>query len=247
MNSTMTMASATQEDTLSFLAFPARKAASQVDGTTEDLFQNVRTILNQVLTDALTARTAEQFCATREKSIFKYMQVLMGLSKFINATVPETVIDRLTKESLAEMESDFRNEGVAAFGEYVTGQAMFTVFSLRKITDTVNHVCAVKSIDPSLVKDDRELYRRFLVNVMDGRFHLDCLIHSLQTSTPIFPEVLDSISEGLRAVVNAYAYVKRASDMRSGQADEAMIDIEFDEEEQILLESSTHDLQAMGV
>jgi hypothetical protein len=243
MNTTMTMPSSVQEDTLSFLAFPAKRAAAQVNGTTEDIFQNIATILNQVVTDALSARTADQFRNTLSSSLETYMQVMAGLSKLINATVPEKVIDRLTNESLSEMESDFRNEGIEVFGEYLSNQAMFTVFSLRKITDLANQIGASDQIESHLIPADQQLHSMFVTNVLYGRFHLDCLTHSLRTSTPVFPEVLDCISDGLRPVVNAYAYIKQAADMRSGADKEEMIHIEFDEEEQELVESSMYDLQ----
>jgi hypothetical protein len=234
---------ALQTDDLAFLAFPAKSAAQQVSGTTEDLFQNISTIISGILSDVISARTAAQYCATREQCLHTYTQVMMGLGQLIRATVPDKVIDRLTYESLSEMEAEFREYGVGAFGTEMTDQALFTVWSLRKIFDLVMaNLCTNANLNPELVKTDMEMAQDFSTHVLYGRFHLDCLTMSLRSSKPIYPEVLDCISEGLRNVVNAYATARQACDLRHPRQEEELVMIEFDDEEQELLHSSMKDV-----
>jgi hypothetical protein len=65
---------------------------------------------------------------------------------------------------------------------------------------------------------------------------------SLHTEKALYPEVLESISDGLRTLVNAYAYIRQASDLRSSLNEEEPIHIDFDEEEQELLSLSMRDV-----
>jgi len=243
MNTTMTMPlNAAQGDTLAFLAFPAKRAAEQVNRTTDGIFRNIGTILNDIMSDMLSKRTAAEFNAAREDYVSTYMQVMLGLGKLISATVSDTVIDRLTYESLSEMEADFRETGAQSFGEDMKNQAIFTVWTLRKISDLSNRICSADAIEPHLIPTDREMADKFVFHILWGRFHLDCLKRSLRTSTPIYPEVLECVSEGLRSMVNSYSYIKQASDLRNKHSDdETMIDIEFDDEEQELVALSMRD------
>jgi len=234
---------ARQDDTLAFLAFPAKRAKEQVTGTTEDIFRNIGKVLTDILRDVLSKRTSELYTEAREQHFMTYMEVMLGLGKLINATVPRPVIDRLTVESLAEMEADFREHGAHAFGEEMKNQALFTVWTLRKINELADRVTKA-SVDAHLIPADREMASKFVGNVLYGRFHLDCLNMSLRENTPIYPDVLECISEGLRNVVNAYAYIKQAADLRGKQDDGDLIHIEFDDEEKDLLSSSM--LDALG-
>lgn len=232
---------ARQADSLAFLAFPAKRAAQQVSGTTEELFQSISKIINSVLGDMLAARTSEQFTGLLARHFNTYLDVMLALSKLIKATVPLQVIDRLAHESMSEMESDFRDCGAAVFGTELRDQAMFTVWTLRKINDLAE-TCETKAVRDELRPDDRQMFEQFILNVLYGRFHLDCLKMSVRKSIPVYPEVSESLADGLRAIVNAYAYVKQAADLRNDDPDEPAILIDFDEEEQELVAASMNDL-----
>jgi hypothetical protein len=231
-----------KEDNLAFLAFPARHAAEQVTGTENELFTAIQTILHQTLADVCTKSTAEEFCASRNEAFPKYVQIMTSLAGLVSAVVPGNVINRLTYESFSEMEANFRSEGAGAFGQYVKDQAMFTVWTLRKINDLAKGGRLRCPPRKSLIPADRELAENFVGCVLYSRFHLDCLQMSLHTEKALYPEVLESISDGLRTLVNAYAYIRQASDLRSSLNEEEPIHIDFDEEEQELLSLSMRDV-----
>jgi hypothetical protein len=231
-----------QQDRLAFLALPAKRASEQVTGTANDLFIAIQTILNQILTEVCGQRTAEEFCAARDLLFPQYMHVMKALSRLVQTVVPSKVIDRLCFESMSEMEADFRDDGRAAFGQEMSDQALFTVWTLRKINDLVDRISASKEPKKNLAEADAELARMFVNHVLYCRFHLDCLNQSLRSGRILFPELLDPISEGLRSLVNAYAYIRQASDLRSDRAEEEAIHIDFDDEEKELVALSMKDL-----
>jgi hypothetical protein len=243
MNMTMALEiNATPGDRMAFLAVPAKRAAEQITGTANDLIATIQNLLNQIIVDVCAKRTAEEFCAARSEYFPKYVQVMMALSGFISAVVPSSVVDRLTWESLSEMEADFRDEGRAAFGNDISDQAIFTVWTMRKIHDLVSGMDESK---PSRdVQASNELAVKCVNYLLYSRFHLDCLKMSLRSERIIYPDVLEPISEGLRSLVNAYAYVRQMSDLRTPEAEEELIHIDFDDEEQELLALSMRDIPA---
>ena len=244
METTMTLAidASADDDRLAFLAFPAQKASEQVTGTTNDLIDSVQTIVNTIISDVCSKRTASEFIAARKRYFPQYFQVMRGLGNLAAAVVPENVLDRLAYEAFSELEANFRDEGVAAFGTEIKDQAMFTVWTLRKINDLANDVRLRRAPIARFAEADRELAEDFVMHVVYSRFHLDCLRGSLRTQKAIYPEVLECVSNGLRGLVNAYAYIRQASDLRSEMVEEEPIIIEFDEEEQELVALSMKDL-----
>jgi hypothetical protein len=231
-----------QEGPLAFLALPAKRASQQVTGTANDVFIAIQTILNQIMDDVCGKRTAAEFCATREVYFPQYMEVMKALSRLVLAVVPRPVIDRLCYESMSEMESDFREDGPDAFGRELSKQAMFTVWTMRKIVDLTNRIATSKDPKDSLKETDAALAHNFVTHVLYSRFHLDCLRHSLKSRGIIYPEVLEPISDGLRSLVNAYAYIREAAELRSENIKEEPILIDFDDEEQELLALSMKDI-----
>jgi hypothetical protein len=231
------------EDRLAFLALPARRAAEQVTGTANDAFNAIQGILSQILADVSGKRTAAEFLAARDMYLPQYMTVMMALNGIVSAVVPKDVIDRLSYESMSEMEADFQADGRAAFGSDIRDQALFTIWTLRKIHDLASHIDASSlpgGADPC--QADPQLAKKFVNHILYSRFHLDCLKMSLRSERIIYPDLLEPISEGLRALVNAYAYIRQASDLRSDAAKEELIQIDFDEEEQELLALSMKDI-----
>lgn len=234
------------EDRLAFLALPAKRASGQVTGTVNELFTTIQTLLAEIVTDVCAKRTIEEFCAARDMYFPQYVRVMVALSSLINTMVPTHVVDRLAWESMSEMEAEFRDDAVPMFGKDICDQAIFTVWTLRKIHDLANRLRHHQEPKESKRDADTKLTADFVHHILVSRFNLDCLNRSLHTGTPILPEIMNAISEGLRSLVNAYAYIKQVVDLRSENVTEDLILIDFDEEERELLADSMRDLTANG-
>jgi len=237
MNTAMTMEmTATLREQLAFLAVPAKRSSEQVSHTTEQFVKTISVMLNRLMGDVIATRTHDEFVAALRANFPPYAQIMLAMGKIITASVEQSVIDRLTYESLSELEADFRDEG-QVFGETVREQATFTAWTLRKINDLV-HECSAKDATPDQIEKDREFGHNYIQNVLQARFSLDCLRMSLTTGRAIFPEPLQGLSDGLRAAVDAYAWVRQARDLRHPTVEEDVVEIEWDQEQQELLESS---------
>jgi hypothetical protein len=231
---------ASLREQLAFLAVPAKRSSEQVSTTTEQLVKAVFVMVNQIVGDAIVTRTAEEFCAVFSTGFPQYAKIMVALGSLISTSVDKSVIERLTYESLSELEGEFRDEG-QFFGEDIKEQAIFTVWQLRKINDLVQQ-CSDSKPTPDQAKADREFSKNYLTSVFHARFSLDCLRMALKSNRPIFPGPLDMISDGLRAAVDAYAWVRQARDLRHPFDEDEAVEIPWDAEQQELLQSSMQEM-----
>src|SRR5579863_8603520 len=173
------------------------KTVKRLPGSAEELIGNVLATLNGLIVYAIEQRTAKDFVAARDKVFPQYFDAALGLSYLVRVVVPKHVLEVLSSESFSEMEAEFREHGLAAFGAEVRDQATFTAWTLRKISDTCQRIDDAP-IAEGLKKSDSELLRQFAFHAMMTRFSLDCLFKSMAFQKPIYPEVLPLVLDGLR-------------------------------------------------
>lgn len=229
-----------QPETSAFFAFPSKHANEQVSATTEDLVRAISVILRNILTSVSCARTDAEFAKSRASYFPQYAQVMLSLSALLTVSVPDDVLARLSVSSLAELEHEFQKSGTA-LGPAIQEQAVFTIWTFQKINE-LTRKCNAHKVLPELKDADEEFRKSFVNSILYARFHLDCLYLSLHTQKPLFPEVLEKVSDGLRAAVDAYAWVKQGWELRSPRKDEPTTDVVWDEEQEELLRSSDTEL-----
>jgi len=226
---------------LAGVASDERPSSKKLSTSTQELFRSAATTLDGLVLCVIEKRTAAEFLTAVGEVFPKYFEAALGLSFLARATVPAHVLERLTMESFSEMEAEFRDGALEAFGAAVRDQAIFTVWTLRKISD----ICQKISIAPALAAnrstDDFETFQKFAVHAMLTRFNLDCLLKSMLLRKPIYPAVFDTVIEGLRSAVNAYAWVRHALDLREPRVEPEVEPVQWDEEDQALLDEATRD------
>jgi hypothetical protein len=225
-----------------FIGLPSERAAKQgLAQRADELVATIATILDQLVLDVIEKRTASEFKAAREAAFPNYVRAMRGVSDLVRAVVPTSVLDRLTSESFCELEADFRDHGLSSFGAAIRDQAIFTIWTLRKISDLLERVSAKRLAD-HLIQADAEFASQFAFFSLWTRFHLDCLTVSMKLQKPLYPDVLELITDGLRAAVNAYAWIRQGVDLRIPVPEPTVAPIEWDDEDQELLDSSMQDM-----
>ena len=232
------------EGVLSFLASRSKEPSRELSKSAGEVFDGIAGVMDQLLTILIEKRTAGDFSAAFNEAFPKYFAMTLSLSRFAHAVVPPQVIDRLVGESLCEMESDFRAKALTVFGTAVRDQAMFTVWTLRKINDLVTQIAATK-IEKSKKKEDREFATQFNIHVVRAHFSLDCLNIALRLDRPIYPEVMGELTDGLRSMVNAYAWARRGAALRAPTVEAPVESRAWDEEDENLLSASMQDMALM--
>ncbi|MGA9977119.1 MAG: hypothetical protein WBQ08_00585 [Candidatus Sulfotelmatobacter sp.] len=201
--------------------------------------------MNELLVSIIQKRTKEEFRSAFALSFPKYMEMSLSLSYFAQAIVPTPVIERLTREAICEMEADFRDKGMAAFGAVARDQALFTVWTLRKIHDLLTQISTAKP-EKAKQKDDQKYCLHFAASALQAHFSLDCLKMALRLDQPIYPEVMEQLTDGLRAMVNAYTWARMGLDLRAPTDAVPQEPDSSDDEDMELLAASMRDMALMG-
>lgn len=229
------------ERALAFLASRSKNSARELSVPASEVFQGFRSVVDQILTDVIQKRTAAEFRMAFAESFPKYMGMTLALSHVAHLIAPNNVIEHLTRESICELEADFRDKGLAAFGASVRDQAMFTVWTLRKINDLLTQISAV-TLGAEKREEDMQYCLNFNVYALRAQFGLDALSMALRLHQPIYPEVMEELKDSLRGMVNAYAWARRGAAVRLPVVEPALEVSSPDQEEEELLRASMQDL-----
>jgi hypothetical protein len=231
-------------DLLAFVGLPSKRSARELSVSSEELFKNIAVVLDRLLLRAIEQRTGAEFKATRGDVFGDYLKTVNALSNLVRVIVPARTIDVLVWESFSELEADLREQGLIRFGTAAKDQAIFTVWTLRKISRLLSKIAAAGPPSAAMKVADAKLAVEFSFCVAWTQFHLDCLMASIRFDKAINPEVLAEISLELRAVVNAYGLIRQGVELRLPSDEPTLAPIIWDDEDQALLDSSMADLEA---
>jgi hypothetical protein len=242
MNSVLTMqdvglalCSERLEGILSFLVSRSKDSSRSLAPSTNDVFSVCLQEIHHILRTVIDTKTHAEYSREFNRLFPKYVALNLSISHFATATIPRDAVERLTRESICEMEADFREKGVAAFGTAVREQALFTVWTLRKINEIVIQINATK-LPPSKRKEDHKHCAEFNMHAFRAQFSLDALGMALDIERPVYPEVSDELMDGLRSMVNAYAHARKGLDLRAPSESPAFSTAAIDDGDAALLE-----------
>jgi hypothetical protein len=216
-------------------------APKRLSGSANELIRSIVSVIDGLVLRALKERTPQDFARVRSEVFPHYFAAMFALGSLIRIAVPNEDVEILLSQSLSELESDFREHGTATFGADLTECGIFTVWTLRKINDLAQEVVR-STVEGDAAKTDNEMAKKFSTNAMWARFHIDCLIKSMHTGNPIFPSIVDSIVDGLRAAVNAYAWIKQGVDLRLGEPEPDLPPVRWTADDEALLSDSMRDM-----
>jgi len=224
-----------------FVGALSKRSAKQLSGSAEELVRNIATVIDELMVSAIEKRTAVEFMAVWKEVFPNYARVMCALGALSKALIPPLVLEHVTAESLSEMEADFRDHALVAFGSAIRDQAVFTVWTLRKINDLARKLSSAELAEDDKAKD-KAFAGSFIYHGLRMRFHLDCLLASMKHQQPIYPEVLAAISDGLRSGVDAYAWIRQSVDLRIKTTESVLPFIELDEEDREFVDASARDM-----
>lgn len=209
----------------------------------ERLIAGLLSALDTYLLDAVSARSVSEFSEKRENVWPKYVRALRALQDTMSNLVPEPIIEHMSKDAIAELDSDFKKQGQLRFGSTLADQATFTLWTIGKIRSLGREISAAGNPPAEMRDPDLDLLRQYHVSSLWAQFHLDILVAAMKFDRPISEDIRESICDGLRAVVNAYAIMKDALALRLPHSEEpAIANLPWDEEDERLLASSMRDV-----
>jgi hypothetical protein len=219
----------------------AEHASKHLSGSTDELIRSVVSVIDGLVLFVMEKRTAQDFISARAETFPQYFVAMRALGDLMRILIPKHALERLIAESLSELEADFRDLGAQTFGRDLRDRGIFTVWTLRKINDLAQEVGKLPA-PPKGNETAGDIVMKFAAHAIWTRFHIDCLVKSMRSNKPIFPEVVDVIVDGLRAAVNSYAWIRQVVDERTGGAEPVLSPVQWDEEDEELLADSMRDL-----
>lgn len=210
----------------------------------ERLISNLLESVTRYVLGAISARTVAEFRNERRKAWPKYVRALRALHDTFVNLVPEEVIASVSRQAMRDLEADIEKRGVAVFGETLTEQALFTLFTVGEIRALAKDLMNAE-VPPEKRAEDLELLQEYHQDSLWAQFHLDGLIAAIRFNRYVAEEIRADVCEGLRAAVNAYAIMKDAAALRRPSVEEPPVaNLPWDEEDERLLASSMRDANA---
>lgn len=233
-----------RSERLTVVGLPSKQSARELSGSAAELFKGIKHVVDDLLLRAIDKRTAESFIAVRESVFGDYFKTMSALTNLALVMVPAPTLERLMSESFSELEADLREQGLARFGATARDQAVFTVWTLRKVARLGSVIASAPNVPEQLRTEDQQIAKQFALASRYSQFHLECLVASMHFNKAIHPEVLTEICDGLRVAVNAYGLIRQAVDLRVPRTEPNIAPYDWDEEDDDLLSSSMDDMEA---
>jgi hypothetical protein len=92
---------------------------------------------------------------------------------------------------------------------------------------------------------DREFAEKFFLHAIRARFYIDCLVASMRSKRPLHRETFPQVDDGLRSIINAYAWVKQALDLRFPPNETEPPAPAWTEEDQLFSDASMSDMDTL--
>ena len=227
------------------LAFPgsvSKRASEFISVRAEELITTISALLEEMVLSVVEMPTASEFAAARATIFPDYFNAVLSMSSLTQMLVPHQAMERLNREFVCELEANLRERGLRTFGAAVLEQAMFTVWTLRKISDYMLQIsrAQLKNSD-SQTEIDAKLVQESIFHAVRTRFHVHCLAVSMAHSKPIHSEAMESVVDGLRSVVNAYSLTRRLLDIIVPLQEPILGPVVWDDEDEALLREASFD------
>lgn len=225
---------------LSLIALPAEKPRVPA-AYSPQVVVAICSVLEDMIASLLAKRTGDEFSSAALDVFPRYIRALRALGDIVAVVVPKEDMERMVTQSFSELEADFREDGLAAFGADLRDRGIYTMWVLRKISDLG---VEIQALGPANGHEDvdGDLAVSYATHALWTRLHLDCLAHSMRHKVAIYPEVAESIVNGLRAAVDAYAWIRQGVDLRKAKLEPDSPEFTWDEEDEALLSDSMRDL-----
>ncbi len=225
---------------------PSQDAETSFTRQQERLIAELVSVLSTQLLALVGARSGEEFRNVRGEVWPKYIRALRALHDTASNLVGEDQIEHMSKEGLEDLASDVRKQ-TSRFGSALTEQALFTLWTIGKIR-SLGHKIEALAAPPEEREADREIFSEYRANCLWAQFHLDTLVTAIRFDRPVAEEMRETICDGLRVAVNAYAVMKEALLLRQPHTDTGTqptaSTLPWDDEDERLLAASMRDVNA---
>lgn len=212
----------------------------------ERLIRELVSVLDRQLIAAIDTRSVAEFISVRNNVLPRYIRALRALYDTVTNLVPADSLESMSVSINSELADDLEKQRESRFGDKLTDQAIFTLWTLQKIADLGREISLAGPAPTDKKQADLQLRQEYHVTSLWAQFHLDLLFEAMKFDRPIGEHMREIICDGLRAAVNAYVIMKDTLSLRSSQVAESTpaLVLPWDGEDERLLASSMRGLNA---
>jgi hypothetical protein len=225
---------------------PSTTSEKKLVRSDERLIRELVGVLDRQLIAAVDTRSVAEFNSVRHNVLSRYTRALRALHDTVSNLVSDETLEFLSDSIMPELAGDLEKQRELRFGNKLTDQAIFTLWTIQKIRALGREIAAAGNVSPDKKQADSGLVYEYHWISVWAQFHLDVLFAAMKFDRPICEQIRETICEGLRASVNAYVIMKDALLLRCPQHGEAVPTnaLPWDEEDEQLLASSMRDMDA---
>lgn len=229
-----------------FVTLPS-KSSHELSTDAQGVFNKIADVRTNLILTTIEAQSRDEFAKRRGRVFDDVVRTNKAMGSLARVMVPAPTLDRITWQAFAELEAELIEYGTRKFGEAAKEQAIFTLWTLRKINRLLSRIIESDPLEGKKAKKDQEIAKDFSFYLLWAYFHLECLVASMRYEKPIQIDVLDEVCDGMRAAVNAYGLLRQGLDLRFPPEPEPPEDIDWTEEDEQLLASSMDDMASMDI
>lgn len=225
---------------------PSTTSEKQLVRSDERLIRELVGVLDRQLIAAVESRSVKEFNAVRRNVMPRYVRALRALQDTVINLVSVDMLESISEGIITELADTLEKQGESRFGNKLTDQAVFTLWTVRKIGVIGREIVSAGSVPADKKAADHALLQEYHDSSLWAQFHLDVLFAAMKFDRPICEQIRESICEGLRAAVNAYVIMRDALSLRCPETTETLpaLVLPWDEEDERLLASSMRDRNA---
>jgi hypothetical protein len=214
----------------------------------ERLIRELVAVLDRQLIAAVDSRSVSEFCAVRKNVMPRYVRALRALYDTASNLVSDNMLEFISDAIVSELADDLEKQRDSRFGEKLTDQAVFTLWTIQKIRALGHEISAAGDVPRAKRQADNKLIYEYHGHSLWAQFHLDVLFAAMKFDRPICDEIRETICDGLRASVNAYVIMKDALALRATQSEQSApaLHLPWDAEDEQLLASSMKDIHGVS-
>ncbi len=174
----------------------------------------------------------------------RYVRGLRALYDTVVNLVSDKMVEAISESIFAELGEDLEKQR-ERFGNKLTDQAVFTLWTIQKIGVLGREIASAGSVPKDKKKQDNDLLYEYHASSLWSQFHLDVLFAAAKFDRPIVEPIRETVCDGMKAAVDAYVIMKDALALRCPQQQETeALQLPWDEEDEQLLASSMRNRNA---
>jgi hypothetical protein len=184
-----------------------------------------QTALCEVIKTLSESKNSDEFVARRDRLFARYVDIMLGLGRILNALTDRAELVQRTKVQLLQTEKFFAGASEKFCPVDLKDQALFSLWELGKVVDLADFIHSRPPLPDSKREEDMRSSAVCTTELLFGRIHLDCLGYAISVKHVQSDDVREMLSEGMRHFVNGHIAIRFGARLRQEIVNESPVEL----------------------